>query len=85
VSYARAPADASHHEGEKDMIAHSDLVYALSQLDSFIDVSEEDLVRIYTLAVHHTHDHSHIYTQSKSTDSKVQNNLQRPVQAAETA
>ncbi len=42
--------------GEKAMIAHSDLVYALSQLDSFIDVTERDLIRIYTLAVHHAHD-----------------------------
>jgi CBS-domain-containing membrane protein len=41
--------------GEKALIAHSDLAYALSQLDSFIDVSEQDLIRIYTLAVHHTH------------------------------
>lgn len=40
---------------EKPLIAHEDLVYALSQLDSFIDVSEEDLIRIYTLAVHHPH------------------------------
>lgn len=40
---------------EKGVIAHSDLVYALSQLDTFIDVSEQDLIRIYTLAVHHTH------------------------------
>ena len=30
---------------EKCMIAHSDLVYALSEIDSFIDVSEEDLCR----------------------------------------
>ncbi|HEY0720779.1 MAG TPA: HPP family protein [Gammaproteobacteria bacterium] len=40
---------------QKPLIAHEDLVYALSQLDSFIDVSEEDLIRIYTLAVHHPH------------------------------
>lgn len=31
-------------------IAHSDLVYALTQIDSFIDVTEEDLLRIYALA-----------------------------------
>jgi CBS domain-containing membrane protein len=31
-------------------IAHEDFVYALSQIDSFIDVSEEDLVQIYDLA-----------------------------------
>lgn len=31
-------------------INHADLVYALSEIDSFIDVSEEDLLRIYKLA-----------------------------------
>lgn len=31
-------------------IEHADFVYALSQLDSFVDVGEEDLLRIYTLA-----------------------------------
>jgi CBS-domain-containing membrane protein len=31
-------------------IEHADLVYALSQIDSFIDVTEEDLLRIYQLA-----------------------------------
>lgn len=42
--------------GEKCMIPHSDLVYALSQIDTFIDVSEEDLQRIYALALgHHKH------------------------------
>lgn len=35
---------------EKCMIAHSDLVCALSQIDSFIDVTEEDLMQIYQLA-----------------------------------
>lgn len=38
---------------EKCMIAHSDLVYALTEMDSFIDVSEEDLLRIYGLALGH--------------------------------
>ena len=33
-----------------EAISHEDFVYALSQLDSFIDVSEEDLLRIYGLA-----------------------------------
>lgn len=40
---------------EKCMIAHSDLVYALSEIDSFIDVTEEDLLQIYQLAMRHTH------------------------------
>ena len=31
-------------------IHHADLVYALSEIDSFIDVTEEDLLRIYQLA-----------------------------------
>ena len=41
------------HAEEKYVIAHSDLVYALSELDSYIDVTEEDLLRIYELAVRH--------------------------------
>ncbi len=31
-------------------IDHADLVYALSEIDSFIDVTEEDLLKIYRLA-----------------------------------
>ena len=50
-----APAQGDDGIKEKAFIAHSDLVYALSQLDSFIDVSEQDLIRIYNLALHHTH------------------------------
>jgi CBS-domain-containing membrane protein len=33
-----------------EAISHEDFVFALSQLDSFIDISEEDLLRIYGLA-----------------------------------
>jgi len=36
--------------GEKPAISHGDFVYALSQMDSFIDINEEDLLRIYDLA-----------------------------------
>jgi CBS-domain-containing membrane protein len=46
---------ATPETGEKAMIAHSDLVYALSQIDTFIDVTEEDLLRIYHLATNHAH------------------------------
>lgn len=56
VGFARPATEAGEAAAEKAMIAHSDLVYALSQLDSFIDVSEQDLIRIYTLAVHHSHE-----------------------------
>jgi CBS domain-containing membrane protein len=31
-------------------IAHEDLVFALSQVDSFMDIAEDDLLRIYELA-----------------------------------
>ena len=37
--------------GEKSMIPHSSLVYALSQIDTFVDISEDDLQRIYALAL----------------------------------
>jgi CBS-domain-containing membrane protein len=49
------PRIAHEAHAEKCMIAHSDLVYALSEIGSFIDVTEEDLLRIYKLAMHHTH------------------------------
>jgi CBS-domain-containing membrane protein len=42
---APTPAATGH-----DAIAREDFVFALSQLESFIDVSEEDLLRIYDLA-----------------------------------
>ena len=53
---------------EKCMIPHSDLVYALSQLDTFIDVSEEDLQRIYALALGHPH---HAPAPSKTSTTEV--------------
>ncbi len=43
------------HLPEKYLIRHSDLVYALSEIQSYIDVSEEDLMHIYNLAVQHAH------------------------------
>lgn len=53
---AESPAASDVVQGEhaeKCMIAHSDLVFALSEIDSFIDVTEEDLLQIYHLAVRH--------------------------------
>jgi CBS-domain-containing membrane protein len=40
---APAPADTADH------IAHEDFVYALSEIDSLIDVTEDDLLKIYEL------------------------------------
>lgn len=45
VRSAAVPAAAGY-----EAISHEDFVYALTQMDSFIDVSEEDLLRIYSLA-----------------------------------
>ena len=44
------PASAPEQPPGKHAIEHADLVSALSQIDSFIDVSEHDLLRIYELA-----------------------------------
>jgi CBS domain-containing membrane protein len=41
-----APEPVTGH----DAISHEDFVFALAQMDSFIDVSEEDLLRIYKIA-----------------------------------
>ncbi|MEZ5541295.1 MAG: HPP family protein [Pseudomonadota bacterium] len=44
------PEEAPVAVAERTPIEHSDLVAALAQIDSFIDVSEHDLLRIYELA-----------------------------------
>lgn len=36
-------------------IRHEDIQHALEQLDTYLDISEEDLVRIYDLATSHAH------------------------------
>lgn len=56
--------------GEKCMIPHSDLVYALSQIDTFVNVSEQDLQRIYALALGHQHDT--VETQAKAPGARTQ-------------
>jgi len=48
-SRVRPKADAE--TTRESMISHSSLIYALSQIDTFVDVSEEDLQRIYALAL----------------------------------
>ncbi len=50
-----AEVESHLHLPEKYLIRHSDLVYALSEVQSYIDVSEEDLLSIYNLAVQHAH------------------------------
>lgn len=49
--YPYALAKRKSPKSEKAMIPHSRLVYALSQIDTFVDICEEDLQRIYELAM----------------------------------
>jgi len=48
-----SPTPRMRRVREQCLIAHRDLIFALSELDSFIDVTEDDLLRIYELAVAH--------------------------------
>ncbi len=44
------PPSPVQPEAHTPHIAHEDFVYALSEIDSFIDIDERDLLRIYDLA-----------------------------------
>ncbi len=50
VSLARHAVKAQAASAGYEAISHEDFVFALTQMDSFIDISEEDLLRIYGLA-----------------------------------
>jgi len=50
-----APINSSPKKDEYySPIHHEDFVYALSQIDSIVDISEDDLVKIYSLATIHS-------------------------------
>jgi len=53
LTRAAAPETMPSAEPPAPTLTHADLVYALSEIDSFIDVSEGDLLRIYELATRH--------------------------------
>jgi CBS-domain-containing membrane protein len=50
-----APSTNNAQDQTHPNIIHADLVAALSQIDGFIDISEEDLLRIYELATKRSH------------------------------
>ncbi len=54
----KPPVMPSRPVAHKPHIAHEDFVYALSEIDSFIDVDERDLLRIYDLATQKSKQHS---------------------------
>lgn len=47
---AKSDMQTPGHDDHYPPIAHADLVYALSQIDTIVTVSEEDLLTIYQLA-----------------------------------
>jgi len=53
-----ATTPASSKPADYAPINHEDFVYALSQIDTFIDVSEDDLLKIYQLATRRHQQHS---------------------------
>ena len=42
-------------------ISHGDLVYALSEIDSYVDISEHDLLRIYNIATSRSAEAEHMH------------------------
>jgi CBS-domain-containing membrane protein len=48
--HGKSKKTAIKHDDHYPPIAHADLVYALSQIDTIVTVSEEDLLNIYELA-----------------------------------
>ena len=62
-SWRRYPAwfQKSPAKGPYDQISHADLVYALSEVDSYVDISESDLLRIYNLATSRSIEADHIH------------------------
>ncbi len=49
------PADKTEHDPAYPDISHANLVAALSQIDGFVDISEEELIHIYELATSRPH------------------------------
>jgi len=54
------PQHAEKPDEAYPSISHSDFVYALSEIDSFIDVTEQDLVRIYELVTQRRVNRQHL-------------------------
>ena len=50
TSLAKSTRQTSRHDAHYPPIEHADLVYALSQIDTIVPVSEQDLLSIYELA-----------------------------------
>lgn len=64
-------SDRVSKTAEEKMIPHSNLVYALSQINTFVDVSEEDLQKIYALAVSEPHSAQTVSASLKRAESRI--------------
>ncbi len=51
----------AEHDGPYSQISHGDLVYALSEINSYVDISERDLLEIYKLATRRVIEADHIH------------------------
>lgn len=54
-----SPPEAATNQTQSSTIAHEDFVYALSELDTFVDIDEDDLIRIYSIATQTAHHKLH--------------------------
>lgn len=50
---ATPPATAPRMQALRSGVAHVDLQHALSRIDSYLDISEDDLLQVYDLATEH--------------------------------
>lgn len=62
--WRRYPARIAPHKGgaAPAQISHEELVLALSELETFIDISEEDLLNIYQIATKNAHTTTRLHT-----------------------
>jgi CBS-domain-containing membrane protein len=56
----RAAAENLRQPDKPEAIAHEDFVFALSQIDSIVDITENELLRIYDLVIQN-HDRTHLH------------------------
>jgi CBS-domain-containing membrane protein len=62
----KTPAKSTEATAIYEAITHEDFVYALSEFDSFIDVSESDLLTIYDLVTKRHHGNEISYSELKN-------------------
>ena len=77
LAQKKASANKEESESTYGAISHEDFVYALSEFESFIDISENDLLKIYDLVTqrhqsaniqHHELKHGHYYSNGEYGD-----------------